>query len=96
MYQIPSHLGGNQQQHNAKGDFEFSGGQLVRRFYAERRKEDGGNAQYGHGRKIDKACCAFRQVGNMQTVGKIADSDNLRVFISKDERDEISTLSETY
>ena len=73
MYQIPSHLGGNQQQHDAEGDFEFSGGQLVRRFYAERSKEDGGNAQYGHGRKIDKACRAFRQVGNMQTVGKIAD-----------------------
>ena len=35
MYQIPSHLGGNQQQHDAEGDFEFSGGQLVRRFYAE-------------------------------------------------------------
>ena len=73
MYQIPSHLGGNQQQHDAEGDFEFSGGQLVRRFYAERGKEDGGNAQNGYGRKINKACRAFRQVGNRQTVGKIAD-----------------------
>ena len=73
MYQIPSHLGGNQQQHNAEGDFEFSCGQLVRRFYAERSKEDGGNAQNGYGRKIDKAYRAFRQVSNMQTVGKIAD-----------------------
>ncbi len=70
---LQKRMGGNQQQHNAKGDFEFSCWQLVRRFYAERSKEDGGNAQYGHGRKIDKACRAFRQVGNMQTVGKIAD-----------------------
>ena len=73
MYQIPSHFGGNQQQHDAESDFEFSGGQLVRRFNAERGKEDGGNAQNGYGRKIDKACRTFRQVGNRQTVGKIAD-----------------------
>ena len=77
MYQIPSHLGGNQQQHDAEGDFEFSGGQLAP-FLRRAGKEDSGNAQYGHGRKIDKACCAFRQVGNMQTVGKIADGTGNR------------------
>ena len=70
MYQIPSHLGGNQQQHDAEGDFEFSGGQLVRRFYAEWSEEDGGNAQYGYSRKIDKACRAFRQVSTCKPLAK--------------------------
>ena len=46
---VPSHFYGNQQQHDAEGDFELAGGEFVRDFDAERSKNHGGNAQDGDG-----------------------------------------------
>ena len=48
-HKVPSHFDGNQQQHDAEGDFELAGGEFVRHFDAERSANHGGDAEDGDG-----------------------------------------------
>ena len=46
---VPSHFYGNQQQHDAEGDFKLAGGEFVRGFDADRDKNNGCDAEDGNG-----------------------------------------------
>lgn len=73
MHKVPSHFDGNQQQHDAEGDFELAGGEFVRGFDADRGENHGGDAEDGAGGQIEKAAGAVGQVGNVPAGNEIAD-----------------------
>mgnify|MGYP006978654102 CR=1 FL=1 len=70
---VPSHFYGNQQQHDAEGDFELAGGEFVRGFDAERSKNHGGDAEDGDGGQIEEAAGAVWQIGNVPAGNEITD-----------------------